>query len=223
MAESWICRCSRGTLYDVLQVSQWCEPEVLQAAYRALARTQHPDVNRDPDAEDQMRRLNAAYHVLSDPARRARYDEELMLEAARPMPGRTMVHPTDMPRQAPPVDTLEPDPPEPFIPPPTSSRRAAAASNAAPAAYVSAGIDVHDGPVLPRSALYVSAVLVTAIVVLVLWLVIDALVDRQPPAFRGGRIGEERSVQSDPWSLWTFHGASSSQEPGLSSPAERWN
>src|SRR5882672_3894885 len=105
MAESLICRCSRGTLYDVLQVSQWCEPEVLQAAYRALARTRHPDVNRDPDAEEQMRRLNAAYHVLSDPARRARYDEELVLEATRPMPGRTMVHPAvhpaDMPGSSP--------------------------------------------------------------------------------------------------------------------------
>src|SRR5690349_19735492 len=85
MPESLICRCSRGTLYDVLQVSPWCEPEVIQAAYRALARSRHPDVNRDSDAEDQMRRLNAAYHVLSDPLRRARYDEELALEAAGPI------------------------------------------------------------------------------------------------------------------------------------------
>src|ERR1700752_1294411 len=85
MREGLACRCGRGTLYDVLQVSPWCEPEVIQAAYRALARTRHPDVNRDADAEDQMRRLNVAYQTLSDPARRARYDEELALEAARPV------------------------------------------------------------------------------------------------------------------------------------------
>src|SRR3954469_17237227 len=86
--ESGICRCGRGTLYDVLQVSPWCEPEVIQAAYRALARSRHPDVNHDPDAEDQMRRLNVAYQTLSDPTRRMRYDEELVLEAARPVPAR---------------------------------------------------------------------------------------------------------------------------------------
>src|SRR3954471_25033028 len=82
MAESWICRCSRGTLYDVLQVSPWCEPEVIQAAYRALARSRHPDCTRDLDAETQMRRLTAPRHGLSDPLRRARYDEELAREAA---------------------------------------------------------------------------------------------------------------------------------------------
>jgi hypothetical protein len=89
MREALACRCGRGTLYDVLQVSPWCEPEVIQAAFRALARTRHPDVNRDPDAEDQMRRLNVAYQTLSDPGRRSRYDEELALEAAqaaRPAP-----------------------------------------------------------------------------------------------------------------------------------------
>src|SRR4051794_12964506 len=47
MIEGGPCRCGRGTLYDVLQVSPWCEPDVIQAAYRALARTRHPDVNRD--------------------------------------------------------------------------------------------------------------------------------------------------------------------------------
>src|SRR5688572_32680348 len=82
MREGLACRCGRGTLYDVLQVSPWCEPEVIHAAFRALARTRHPDVNRDSDAEEQMRRLNVAYQTLSDPGRRARYDEELALEAA---------------------------------------------------------------------------------------------------------------------------------------------
>src|SRR5215211_5806124 len=101
MREGLACRCGRGTLYDVLQVSPWCEPDVIQAAYRALARTRHPDVNRDPDAEDQMRRLNVAYQILSNPARRVRYDEELALEAGRPAPGRTVTRTADPPRPAP--------------------------------------------------------------------------------------------------------------------------
>src|SRR4051812_11194087 len=102
MRDTGICRCGRGTLYDVLQVSPWCEPEVIQAAFRALARTRHPDVNRDPDAEDQMRRLNVAYQTLSDPGRRARYDEELALEAAQ------AARPTPTARAAPSAPTAGP-------------------------------------------------------------------------------------------------------------------
>src|SRR5262249_26008902 len=64
----------RVNLYDVLQVSVNAGPEVIRAAYRALAREYHPDVNPSPEAARHMRQLNAAYHVLSDPARRARYD-----------------------------------------------------------------------------------------------------------------------------------------------------
>jgi curved DNA-binding protein CbpA len=64
----------RINLYEVLQVSVKASPEVVQAAYRALARAYHPDVNPSPDAARQMRQLNAAYNVLSDPVRRARYD-----------------------------------------------------------------------------------------------------------------------------------------------------
>src|SRR3954447_2318959 len=115
MRDTGICRCGRGTLYDVLQVSPWCEPEVIQAAYRALARTRHPDVNRDPDAEDQMRRLNVAYQTLSDPTRRMRYDEELALEAARPISARPAPAPVD------PESHWTPPPPTPIRPRPSAA------------------------------------------------------------------------------------------------------
>src|SRR5581483_10863920 len=226
MTESWICRCGRGTLYDVLQVSPWCEPDVIQAAYRALARTRHPDVNRAPDAEEQMRRLNAAYQVLSDPARRARYDEELALEAARPLPGRGVARSADPPGPAPAASDLAANPTEAFVASarraPSSNGRASGHSQAA--IYASTGLDPRDdGPVLPRSALYVSVVLVTAIVVLVLWLVVDAIVDRPPPSFRGGRVGEERGVLSGPRSPWQLDLTGPSTEPGLSPSTERGN
>ena len=225
MAESLICRCSRGTLYDVLQVSPWCEPEVIQAAYRALARSRHPDVNRDPDAEDQMRRLNAANYVLSDPLRRARYDEELALEAAGPigpMPARKVARTAEAPRPSPAASVAVEDAPRPYMNGTAGARRAPASNgtaHAAPATFT----DSPDGPVLPRSALYVSVILVTAIMVLVLWLVIDALIDRQTPTFRAGRVGDDRSILNAPQPPWTSDSAGTSQEPGLSRPAERWN
>jgi curved DNA-binding protein CbpA len=64
----------RLNLYEVLQISSSACPEVVHAAYRALARTYHPDVNPVPDAARKMQQLNAAYKVLCDPERRARYD-----------------------------------------------------------------------------------------------------------------------------------------------------
>jgi hypothetical protein len=63
-----------GDLYAVLQVHANAEPEVIEAAYRRLARKYHPDVNPAPDAEARMRALNHAHAVLSEPARRAAYD-----------------------------------------------------------------------------------------------------------------------------------------------------
>ncbi|MCU1606919.1 MAG: chaperone DnaJ domain protein [Modestobacter sp.] len=60
--------------YDVLGVSRDAGPDELQQAYRRLARANHPDVNRDPGAEERFKEVNEAYHVLSDPQLRKRYD-----------------------------------------------------------------------------------------------------------------------------------------------------
>jgi curved DNA-binding protein len=60
--------------YDVLGVGRNAGSEEIQAAYRRQARANHPDVNRDPAAEDRFKEVNEAYHVLSDPQTRRRYD-----------------------------------------------------------------------------------------------------------------------------------------------------
>ncbi|MER7791967.1 J domain-containing protein [Streptomyces sp. NPDC097640] len=60
--------------YEVLGVSRGASPEEIQQAYRSLARKHHPDVNKDPAAEERFKELNEAYSVLSDPGTRARYD-----------------------------------------------------------------------------------------------------------------------------------------------------
>jgi DnaJ-class molecular chaperone len=70
-------RAGRHTHYDVLQVSARADETVIQAAFRTLARTYHPDLNRDAEAPERMREINDAYRVLSDARRRAVYDLEL--------------------------------------------------------------------------------------------------------------------------------------------------
>jgi curved DNA-binding protein len=60
--------------YEVLGVPRDAGPEELQRAFRSLARRYHPDVNRDPSAEERFKDVNEAYSVLSDPQARAEYD-----------------------------------------------------------------------------------------------------------------------------------------------------
>ncbi|MFE4209489.1 DnaJ C-terminal domain-containing protein [Streptomyces goshikiensis] len=60
--------------YEVLGVSRSASQDEIQQAYRKLARKHHPDVNKDPGAEERFKDLNEAYSVLSDPKTRARYD-----------------------------------------------------------------------------------------------------------------------------------------------------
>jgi curved DNA-binding protein len=60
--------------YDALGISRDATADQIQQAFRTLARKYHPDVNRDPGAEDRFKEINEAYHVLSDPQTRKRYD-----------------------------------------------------------------------------------------------------------------------------------------------------
>jgi curved DNA-binding protein len=60
--------------YEVLGVSRSASQDEIQRAYRKLARTYHPDVNKDPEAEERFKDVSEAYDVLSDPDLRRRYD-----------------------------------------------------------------------------------------------------------------------------------------------------
>ncbi|MFF1706242.1 DnaJ C-terminal domain-containing protein [Streptomyces sp. NPDC058252] len=60
--------------YDVLGVARDASSEEIQQAFRKLARKHHPDVNKDPAAEERFKEINDAYSVLSDPRTRQRYD-----------------------------------------------------------------------------------------------------------------------------------------------------
>lgn len=60
--------------YQILGVPPNASQDEIQRAYRKLARAHHPDVNKDPSAEDRFKDISEAYAVLSDPNTRRRYD-----------------------------------------------------------------------------------------------------------------------------------------------------
>ncbi|HEY4466013.1 MAG TPA: DnaJ C-terminal domain-containing protein [Streptosporangiaceae bacterium] len=60
--------------YEILGVPRTASQEEIQRAYRRLAREYHPDLNKDPGAEERFKDISEAYSVLSDPATRERYD-----------------------------------------------------------------------------------------------------------------------------------------------------
>jgi len=65
---------ARRDFYEVLGVGRDASADDIQSAYRKLARTYHPDVNKEPGAEDRFKEVSEAYDVLSDPELRRRYD-----------------------------------------------------------------------------------------------------------------------------------------------------
>jgi curved DNA-binding protein len=61
--------------YEVLGVPRDATADDLKKAFRKLARKYHPDVSKEKDAEVHMKDVNEAYAVLSDPEKRAAYDQ----------------------------------------------------------------------------------------------------------------------------------------------------
>jgi curved DNA-binding protein CbpA len=70
--------------YKILQVDHEAEDEVIQAAYRRLARKYHPDLATAPDAAERMSAINAAWELIGDPAARRAHDASRAREATKP-------------------------------------------------------------------------------------------------------------------------------------------
>jgi curved DNA-binding protein CbpA len=72
--------------YKILQVDTEAEDEVIQAAYRRLARKYHPDLATAPEAASRMAAINAAWELIGDAAARQRFDLERAARSAAPPP-----------------------------------------------------------------------------------------------------------------------------------------
>ncbi|GAF35126.1 molecular chaperone DnaJ [Lentilactobacillus farraginis] len=68
--------------YDVLGVSKDASDDEIKHAYRKLSKKWHPDINKAPDAEEKFKEINEAYETLSDPQKRANYDQYGSAEGA---------------------------------------------------------------------------------------------------------------------------------------------
>lgn len=73
--------------YEVLSVKKNCTGADLKKAYRRAARTWHPDVCSEPDADEMFKAVNEAYETLKDPQARRKYDA-CLIEASNLPPSR---------------------------------------------------------------------------------------------------------------------------------------
>lgn len=66
---------SKRDYYEVLGLGRNASEAEIKKAYRVLARQYHPDINKSPEAEARFKEVNEAHEVLSDPQRKAQYDQ----------------------------------------------------------------------------------------------------------------------------------------------------
>ena len=74
--------------YQVLGVARTATAEEIQRAYRTLARRYHPDINKEPGAEDRFKAVSAAYSLLGDEDKRGKYDRGEIDETGAETPPR---------------------------------------------------------------------------------------------------------------------------------------
>lgn len=66
---------SKRDYYEVLGLSKGASDDEIKRAYRKMAKKYHPDVNKESGAEEKFKEVNEAYEVLSDPQKKATYDQ----------------------------------------------------------------------------------------------------------------------------------------------------
>ncbi len=102
--------------YETLHVHLNADKDVIEAAYKALAKQFMPGANRNEPADlARMKAINEAWEVLGNPRRRAEYDQTL--QASAPSMGRGIIQSEPIRPIQPYVGQERPDPPPPPVPP----------------------------------------------------------------------------------------------------------
>ncbi|XP_002973781.2 uncharacterized protein LOC9642402 [Selaginella moellendorffii] len=73
-AKNWKSSSNGESLYHILGVAPGADEKEIKRAYRRLALKLHPDVNKEPDAQEKFMRIKQAYQTLVDPSKRAKYE-----------------------------------------------------------------------------------------------------------------------------------------------------
>jgi len=61
-------------LYKILEINETANEKEIKKAYRKLAKKYHPDMNKEKEAEDKFKEINAAYEILGDKKKKEEYD-----------------------------------------------------------------------------------------------------------------------------------------------------
>lgn len=66
---------SKRDYYEVLGVAKTASKDEIKKAYRKLSKQYHPDINKEPGADEKFKEIAEAYEVLSDDTKRSQYDQ----------------------------------------------------------------------------------------------------------------------------------------------------